>query len=112
MLRAEGRERGISSRKSAMPQRTGNVLFGTWSIARARMTVMTKIMTPPARLICSKLISRPSFQLSDDLLEPFYLFGRELFSAEKRRKQLVGRAIIDLVEQFICFRLLNRRLGN
>ena len=107
MLSAEGSETGASSRASAAAQSARNVFFGSRSIASARMTVMTRIMTPPARLICRSFMPAASFQLADDLPQPLELLGGELFPPQQGREQLVGRAVIDLVDQFICFRLLD-----
>ena len=67
MLMLEGRENGISRRANAAYQSRRNVFFGTRSIAKARMTVMTKISTAPDTLICNKLMPRISFQVADDL---------------------------------------------
>ena len=67
MLMLEGREKGISKRTSAAYQSTKKVFFGTRSIAKARMTMMAKIIMAPETLICNKLMPRTSFQIADDL---------------------------------------------
>ncbi len=73
---------------------------------------MTTIITPPARLICKSRISGTSFQLPDDLPEPLELLGGELLPPQQSRKQLVGRAVIDLVDELVGLRLLHGRLRN
>ena len=83
----------MSSRISAAPHSTGNVRFGTRFIANARMSAITRIIAAPARLISTKLIRGPLFQLTDDLAKLFYLRGGELLPAQQGREQLVGAAI-------------------
>ena len=108
MLRVEDSETGSTSRSSAAPQSARNVFFGTWLIASARRTVIARIMTPPVTLICRRLIPGTSFQFPDDLPKPLDLLGGEFFSAQQRGEQLVGRTVIDLVDEFIRLRLLHR----
>ena len=103
----EGREKGTSSRTSAAPQSAKKVFFGRRLIASARSTVMTRIIAAPLTLICSKLIPATSFQIPDNLFQLLNLFSRKLLPAQKRRKQFVSRTVIDLVNQLVCFRLLN-----
>ena len=98
---------GSSSRSSAAAQSARNVFFGTRFMTSARMTVMARIITPPVTLICRRLMPDTSFQLSDDLPEPVDLLGGELFSAQQRGKQLVGGAVVDLVDELVRLRLLH-----
>ena len=73
---------------------------------------MTAIITAPCRLICKKLIPSPSFQLADDLLELRDLLGGELFAPQQRGEELVGRAVVDLVDELVGLRLLHGGLGD
>lgn len=102
----EGKENGIKSRISATSQSAKNVFFGTRLIARARITMIARIITAPATLIFNKLIPVTSFQLPDDLLELFDLLGGEFLPSQQRCKQLIRRTVIDFVDQLVCFRLL------
>ena len=79
MLSLDGNENGTSSRSSAAAQSSRNVFFGTLLIASARSTVMTTIITPPARLICKSRIPGTSFQLPDDLPELLDLLVRATY---------------------------------
>src|SRR5699024_3323704 len=112
MLNHEGKENGIISRTSAIPQSTRNVFFGTLLIARARMTVTAKIITAPVKLIWSRFIITTSFQIANNLFQLFDLFLRQFFSPKQRSEQFVSRTVVDFVDQFISFGFLNSGLGN
>ena len=73
---SQGKENGIISRTSAIPQSTRNVFFGTLLIARARMTVTAKIITAPVKLIWSRFIITTSFQIANNLFQLLDLFLR------------------------------------
>ena len=80
--------------------------FGNLLISTALNTTISKIITVPRKLICSRLIYITSFQFTDDLLQVLNLLHRKFFSAKKCRKQLVNRSIIYLINKFICFQIL------
>ena len=69
MLNPDGNENGTSSLMIVIPHSIRNVFLGNRLIARARMTVITRIITAPATLICSKLIFITSLQIVDDLFQ-------------------------------------------
>src|SRR5699024_1500455 len=110
--RGEGREKGSSSRARATPQRTRKVRFGSRSRARARMTVMARIMIAPAALICNKLISNTSLQFPDDPLQRLDLLLGQVLPAQQRREQLVGGAVVNSVDQLVGLRLLDGLLAD
>ena len=67
-LNAEGMENGSKSRITAIPQSTKKVFLGNRLIAKARITMIAKIITAPAKLICNRLIYTTSLQVTDNLL--------------------------------------------
>ena len=68
-------ENGSNSRMTTIPQSTKKVFFGKRLIAKARITMIAKIITAPAKLICNRLIYTTSLQVADDLFQLFDLFG-------------------------------------
>lgn len=86
MLNLDGHENGISSLMIVIPHSIRNVFLGNRLIARARMTVITMIMTAPATLIWSKFIFITSLQIVDDLFQLCNLLRGKLLSAEKSGK--------------------------
>ena len=67
-LSVEGMENGSKSRTTAIPQSTKKVFLGNRLIAKARITMIAKIITAPAKLICNRLIYTTSLQVTDNLL--------------------------------------------
>ena len=52
----------IDGMENATSQSNTNILFGNLWIAKARTSIMTKMIIVPEKLICSKLIPFTSFQ--------------------------------------------------
>ena len=75
MLNMEGSENGSNSRATAIPQSARKVFLGSKLIAKARMMVIAKIITAPAKLICNRFIRNTSLQITDNLFQLFDLLG-------------------------------------
>lgn len=58
---------------AAIPQSARKVFLGNRLIARARITLIARIITAPAKLICIRLIYITSLQVIDNLFQFFNL---------------------------------------
>ena len=70
------------------------------------------IITAPAMLICSMLIAVPSFQVVDNVFQLFDLRGGKLFPAQQRGEQLIGAAVVHLVDELVRLRFLHGGFGD
>ncbi len=66
-LNMDGRENGSNSRATAIPQSAKKVFLGNRLTVRGRITIIAKIITAPAKLICNRLIFTTSLQVTDNL---------------------------------------------
>ena len=57
-------------------------------------------------------MSVPSLQVSNDLPQFLNLLGRELLAAQQGREELVGGAVVDLVDELVRLRFLHGGLGD
>ena len=73
-----------------MPQSAKKVFLGKKVIAKARMTIIAKIITAPAKLICNRLICTTSLQVTDNLFQR-YLMDIKLFDSELKVMAVLWR---------------------
>lgn len=97
-LKGDEKDNGINSRNKATAQKAKKVFLGSLLIAKARITIITKINTDAEKLICTILTLITSFQITNNLFEFFNLFSRKVFPAYQRRKQLISRTVKNFID--------------
>ena len=113
MLSSDGIEKGTIKRIITTAHKTEKVFLGRRSSVNTRTKRIATIIKAADRLICNKFMQSPAFlrqvlffKTADNFFQIFNLFCAQFFSAEQSGEQLIGRAVIDFVNQFVGLLLL------